>query len=267
MHEKKTVIITGAAGLMGTMFTEALIEEGHTVIGVDINVDSLNRLEEVFCEKASKERLFIKQVDICDENSQTELVSYLRYNNHNPSVLINNAACNPMVGNDGINKKSRIEEYDKETWQAELNVGLTGAFLCVKHLMPLMLEISNDVHIINIGSDLGTIPPDQNLYIKPESQYGKEVKPFSYSMIKAGLHGLTLYLSTYDNHGRIRANTLSPGGIANNQPSWFVERLNKLIPAGRMANKDEYKEVIKFLVSNGSSYLNGQNIVMNGGRH
>ena len=121
--------------------------------------------------------------------------------------------------------------------------------------------------ILNIASDLSVIAPDQRLYkvasLEPELQ---PVKPVTYSVIKAGLVGLTKYLATYWNEDGIRVNSLSPGGIYDGQPEEFVKKLSSLIPMGRMANRDEYQSAVQFLCSNASSYMTGQNIVIDGGR-
>ena len=92
------------------------------------------------------------------------------------------------------------------------------------------------------------------------------VKPVTYSVIKAGLIGLTRYLATYWADKNVRCNALSPGGIFDGQSEEFVQRLTSLIPLGRMASKDEYRATVQFLCSDASSYMNGQNVVMDGGR-
>ena len=92
------------------------------------------------------------------------------------------------------------------------------------------------------------------------------VKPVTYSVIKTGLIGLTKYLSTYWIEQGVRSNALSPGGIFTDQDDAFVSKLSSLIPMGRMAKKNEYHSAIQFLCSDASLYLNGQNIVMDGGR-
>ena len=102
--------------------------------------------------------------------------------------------------------------------------------------------------------------------IKNLSDDVQPVKPITYSVIKSGLIGLTKYISTYWSDRNVRCNALSPGGVFNNQPEEFVEKISELIPLGRMANKDEYRAAIQFLCSEASSYMNGHNLVMDGGR-
>ena len=94
----------------------------------------------------------------------------------------------------------------------------------------------------------------------------QNVKPITYSVIKTGLIGMTRYLSTYWSEEGVRCNALSPGGIKTNQDPEFIKKLTNLIPQKRMAKKNEYRSAVQFLCSDASKYLNGQNIVMDGGR-
>ena len=121
--------------------------------------------------------------------------------------------------------------------------------------------------ILNIASDLSVFSPDQRIYRKEGLLDNMQpVKPVTYSVIKAGLVGLTRYLSTYWAEQGVRCNALSPGGVINGQGEEFVQRLSSLIPLGRMAVKEEYRAALQFLCSDASSYMNGQNVVMDGGR-
>jgi NAD(P)-dependent dehydrogenase (short-subunit alcohol dehydrogenase family) len=121
--------------------------------------------------------------------------------------------------------------------------------------------------ILNIASDLGLIAPDQRIYRQPGLPAELQpAKPVTYSVVKHGLIGLTRYLSTYWAERGVRANSLSPGGVYNNQDEAFVEKLTNLIPLGRMANIDEYKAAVVFLVSDASSYMTGANLTIDGGR-
>ena len=139
-------------------------------------------------------------------------------------------------------------------------VGLTGSFLCTKCFGNLIAKNRNGGSIINISSDLGLIGPKQSLYSK------KNFKPVSYSVVKSGIIGLTKYTSTYWADKNIRCNAICPGGIKNNQPEAFLKKINKEIPLGRLAKKDEYQGVIVWILSDASSYLNGAVIPIDGGR-
>ena len=184
-------------------------------------------------------------------------------------ILINNAANNPKVEADPAGEPkqwSRLENFPLAVWNADIAVGLTGAFLC-SHIFGQEMVKRNVGVILNIASDLGVIAPDQRLYRKeglPEDQ--QPVKLVTYSVVKTGLLGLTRYLSTYWTAYNIRVNTISPGGIFAGQPDDFTAKLHQLIPMGRMAHKDEYQGAILFLCSDASSYMTGQNLIVDGGR-
>jgi NAD(P)-dependent dehydrogenase (short-subunit alcohol dehydrogenase family) len=183
-------------------------------------------------------------------------------------ILINNAAIDPKVkGDEGILETSRLENFPLAQWDLQVAVGLTGAFLCSQVFGSLMARDGKGGMILNIASDLSVFSPDQRLYRKEGvADEVQPVKPVTYSVIKAGLVGLTRYLATYWADRGVRSNALSPGGVFNGQGEEFVQRLSLLIPLGRMANRDEYRCAVQFLCSDASSYLNGQNIVMDGGR-
>ena len=181
-------------------------------------------------------------------------------------VLINNAANNPKVEARSDVEFSRLESFPLEQWQADLAVGLTGAFLCSRVIGGEMARRGRGV-IVNVASDLALIAPDQRLYRKaglPEDR--QPVKPVTYSVVKSGLLGLTRYLATYWATSGVRVNAISPGGVYTDQPEEFVQRLSNLIPLGRMARVDEYEGAILFLCSDASSYMTGANLVVDGGR-
>jgi NAD(P)-dependent dehydrogenase (short-subunit alcohol dehydrogenase family) len=183
-------------------------------------------------------------------------------------ILINNAAIDPKVkGDQDFVEATRLENFPLEQWDLQVAVGLTGAFLCSQVFGTAMAKDNKGGVILNIASDLSIFSPDQRIYRKPNTQEELQpVKPVTYSVIKSGLIGLTRYLSTYWIDKGIRCNALSPGGVFNGQDDEFVQRLSSLIPMGRMAEQDEYRAAIQFLCSDASAYMNGQNIIMDGGR-
>jgi len=143
---------------------------------------------------------------------------------------------------------------------------LNGTFFCSQVVGNKMLEQGAGV-ILNISSDLGVIAPDQRLYRKegvPESL--QNVKPITYSAAKWAIIGMTKYLAVYFAKKNIRVNCLSPTGVYNNHPEDFVNKLSNIIPMGRMADIDEYKGAIVFLCSDASTYMTGENLVIDGGK-
>jgi|TARA_B100000073_G_C23722127_1_gene568018 NAD(P)-dependent dehydrogenase (short-subunit alcohol dehydrogenase family) len=233
----KVVVITGGAGLLGKMHAEAVREAGGKPILTDV-------IDDGDCH----------YMDVTDKNSIEEFVDkYL----DRVDVLINNAALNPkMSTKDETNK---FEDFSLDKWNKSLEVNLTGTFLCSQVFINKMIKDKTKGVVINVASDLGVIAPNQNIY-------DGDVKPVDYSVTKHAIIGLTKYLSTYFGDKNIRVNAISPGGVYTNQSDDFVERLSKLIPMGRMANKDEYKGAIVFLCSEASSYMNGHNLILDGGR-
>jgi NAD(P)-dependent dehydrogenase (short-subunit alcohol dehydrogenase family) len=181
-------------------------------------------------------------------------------------ILINNAANNPKMEASTEVNFSRLENFPLAQWDADIAVGLTGAFLCSKVFGSYMAANGGGV-IVNVASDLALIAPDQRIYRQPGATEAMQpVKPVTYSVVKSALVGLTRYLATYWADKKVRVNAISPGGVYNNQPEDFVERLTNLIPLGRMAAIDEYQGAILFLCSDASSYMTGTNLVVDGGR-
>ena len=169
----------------------------------------------------------------------------------------------PKILKNFSNSNNKLENFSINIWNKEIQVGLTGAFLCSKIIGSYMKKNKKCGVILNISSDLSLISPDQRIY---KSKKNTNVKPVTYSVIKSGLIGLTRYLATYWLKENIRCNALSPGGIEENQSKEFKNKIKKLIPMGRMAKRDEYHSAVQFLCSDASSYMNGQNIVIDGGR-
>lgn len=264
----RTALITGGAGLLGVEHAAALLEIGATVVLTDIDAGALAAARSALARDVPAERILTHVMDVCRQDAIAATAAELAAAGLRVDVLVNNAAIDPKVkSGQGIGESSRLEAFSLEQWNLQLNVGLTGAFLCSQVFGSAMARDGKGGVILNIASDLSVFSPDQRLYRKeglPQEQ--QPVKPVTYSVIKAGLVGLTRYLATYWCDRGVRANALSPGGVFNGQGEEFVRRLTALIPLGRMATHDEYRGTVQFLCSDASAYLNGQNVVVDGGR-
>ena len=254
----KVALITGSAGLLGQEHAIALLEIGAKVIITDVNKIKLNKLYKKL--KKKYHRVISSYLDVTSVKSINNLRDNLKRKKIKINILINNAAIDPKFKKQ--KKNNKFENFSVKQWNNEISVGLTGAMLCSQIIGTYMSENKGGI-ILNIASDLSVIAPNQNLY-KTKGQIF--FKPVTYSVIKTGIIGLTRYISTYWAKKNIRCNALSPGGVENNQKKHFKNKLKSMIPLNRMAKKNEYRGVIQFLCSNASSYMNGQNVVMDGGR-
>ncbi len=264
----KTALITGGAGLLGMEHGAALLECGATVILTDLNRASLDAAAERLGKEFDRARVHHIEMNVTQPAAINDTAQVLAGKGLRIDILVNNAAIDPKVtGERGMLETSRLENFPLDQWNLQVAVGLTGAFLCSQVFGREMAKDGKGGVILNIASDLSVLSPDQRLYRKNGlSEEQQQVKPVTYSVIKAGLVGLTRYLATYWPDKGVRCNALSPGAVFNDQGSEFVERLTALIPIGRMAHKNEYRSAVQFLCSEASSYMNGQNIVIDGGR-
>lgn len=261
----RVAIITGGTGLLGQQHAEAIANAGGIPVLADILLRDTSPQNDEWNKRFGESACAI-QVDITQPESVKALLSEVLDRYRRIDILINNAANNPKMENKADTEFSRLEFFPLKQWEADLAVGLTGAFLCSKIIGSEMARQKNGV-IVNIASDLALIAPDQRLYRQAGlSDERQPVKPVTYSVVKTGLIGLTRYLATYWANSGVRVNAISPGGIYNGQPDEFVQRLNNLIPLGRMAHLNEYQGAILFLCSDASSYMTGANLIVDGGR-
>lgn len=261
----RTAVITGGAGLLGVKHAEAIAAAGGTPVLVDIVGEAASERARQIGGDYGVRALGLR-ADITSPSDVQALLERILSETGRVDILINNAANNPTVESPTSQVWARLEQFSLQQWQADLAVGLTGAFLCSQALGGEMARRGKGV-ILNIASDLGVIAPDQRIYRRPGVPEDQQlVKAVTYSVVKTGLIGLTRYLATYWAEKGVRVNAISPGGVYNGQADDFVQRLTNLIPLGRMAAIDEYQGAVIFLCSDASSYMTGSNLVIDGGR-
>ena len=264
--DNKIIIITGATGLLGRKHAEAIACYGGTPILLDLSQGVVDDFSNELNAKYNTNAIGFA-IDITNEQAIANNAKLLIGKFGKIDGLVNNAANNPKVEESSDKNFSRLESFPLDTWNDDITVGLTGAFLCAKYYGFAISKNANGGSIVNISSDLGLIAPDQRLYKKdgiPENL--QNVKPVTYSVVKTGLIGLTRYLATYWADKNVRCNAICPGGVENGQPDDFLKEVNKRIPMGRMANTDEYQGTLLWMLSDASSYLNGAIVPIEGGR-
>jgi NAD(P)-dependent dehydrogenase (short-subunit alcohol dehydrogenase family) len=266
--KNQTALITGASGLLGQEHAAALLDSGAVVILTDLSLAKLELVKQKLAKSFPSDSIIIKEMDVTKKENINLVSDTLSNQNIRVDILVNNAAIDPKVDKKNeLEESFRFENFTLSQWDSQISVGLTGTFFCSQVFGTKMACDKKGGIILNIASDLSVFSPDQRLYRKEGVPENKQpVKPVTYSVIKTGLIGLTRYLATYWANESIRCNALSPGGVFTGQDDLFVERLTNLVPLNRMANRDEYRSTIQFLCSDASSYMNGQNIVVDGGR-
>lgn len=260
----KTIVVTGAAGLLGKEHCRAIILNGGTPVLLDSDAA---RLEVTRNSLTQEFNLAITgfTCDITNEASLREISAEIESKIGLVSGLVNNASVNPSVENKNSNF-DRVETLSREVWLRELEVGLYGTFLCTKIFGGRLKELKKSGSIVIVSSDHGIIAPKQSLYELNKNSDLNPVKPVTYSVVKHGQIGLARYFSTYWAEFGIRVNALCPGGVENNQNLDFIKRVSNEIPLGRLAHKNEYHGALVFLLSDDSTYMTGASLVIDGGR-
>jgi len=263
--QDKNFVVTGASGLLGQQHTLAILSEGGKVAMLDLNSEGMHEFVQSIPNHLIKNVLPIE----CNVSLEKEVITASNLISNKLGIvhgLVNNAAINASVEKN-LDRFERLENLNYQDWTEELDVGLWGSVVCARVFGSKMVQAGVNGSVVNISSDHGLIAPNQNLYkIEGLGESNQPVKPVTYSVIKHGLIGLTRYLATYWADNKIRVNALCPGGVLNNQEKKFVDRVEALIPLGRLANPNEYWGALIYLLSDESSYMTGSVMVVDGGR-
>jgi len=263
---EKVIVITGATGLLGRKHAEVVACYGGIPILLDLSLQAVDDFADELNEKYKVGAVGFS-VDITDEDAIKNNVNQIVNRFGKIDGLVNNAANNPKVENSCEVNFSRLENFPVDIWEADIAVGLTGAFLCAKHYGYRISQNFNGGSIVNISSDLGVVAPDQRLYADDGIDESlQNVKPVTYSVVKSGIIGLTRYLATYWAEKNVRCNAMCPGGVENGQPEKFLDKVHLRIPMNRLAKSDEYQGTLLWMLSDASSYLNGAIVPVDGGR-
>jgi NAD(P)-dependent dehydrogenase (short-subunit alcohol dehydrogenase family) len=249
----KRILLVGATGVLGRGYAKSLANTGAKLVIADTNETDIKSL-------ADDLEVDYVEIDVSSEDSVIKAIKSVSNILNGLDGVINNAAAT----GEGLMKSGEVfsdfENYPLSVWQKTLDVNLTGSFLVAREAGKLIKTSSKNGTIINISSIYGVVGPDHSIY---------QDQPFKsfpgYSASKSGIIGLTKWLSTWWAKDNIRVNCVTPGGVFNNHNEDFVSSYSNRTPMGRMANRDELIGIIIYLLSDSSSYVTGQNFIVDGG--
>ena len=242
--KKKIIIISGTSGLLGNSFAKLFLDLGCNVIGLDKKKNQIKHKNFYFFNE-----------DVSNSKKVEEILKFVIKKFKKIDVIINNA---------GISYFTKFENRTNYELNSTLNTNLVGTInVCRNYLKLHKVHKLKKCKIINIGSIYGLLSPDFNIYDK-----GDNINSEIYGASKAAIIQFTKYLSVYGAKYNINVNCLSPGGILNHknkQKKKFINKYSNRVPLKRMANTSDFFTCILFLASEKSSYVTGQNIVVDGG--
>ena len=256
----KVVVVTGGAGLLGQVFCQALVDVGAHVAIVDLNLESAETVAKRI-NKSDAQRVIAFGSDITSPESVTQMVANVVKQLGRIDVLVNNAA---SKGSSLDAFFESFEDYSLKTWREVMSVNIDGLFL-VAQAVGKQMKKQGGGSIIQTSSIYGVVAPDQRIYEGSEYNGRPINTPAVYSASKSAVNGLTNYLATYWASSKIRVNSLTPGGIASGQNSEFNKKYSNRVPLGRMGEATELVGALIYLASDASSYVTGQNLIVDGG--
>ncbi len=247
----KIILVTGGAGVYGKCIVEGLAEADGTVITASRNLENGERVAQEFRRRGLD--VHAMRVDQADHKSVMALKEKIQKEFGKLNVFVNNAVSRPMKG-----YNAPLEQFAES-----MRVNAIGMFDILREMADLIAQTGGG-SIVNISSMMGMFGPDLSNY--EGTDMSKDLPP-DYFFHRGGMINLTRYLARVLADKNIRANCISPGGLFNNQPERFVQNYSKKVPVGRMANNDDIKGLVVLLASDASAYINGENILMDGGMH
>lgn len=245
----KVILVTGGSGQYGQCIVEGLAEADSTVITSSRDLASATQTATLMKEAGLDVHPAV--VDQGDPESVKEIVRFIKERFGRLDGFINNAVSRPMKG-----YNAPIEQFAES-----MDVNATGMMNLLREMTKLIVE-SGGGSVVNIASMMGMFGPDLSNY---EGTTNMGDLPPDYFFHNAGLINLTRYMAQMNAGKNIRFNCISPGGLFNHQPQAFLDNYCKKVPLRRMANKDDIKGLVVLLCSQAGVYINGENILMDGG--
>jgi len=257
----KVAVVTGGAGILGQHFCTGLAESGANVAIVDLQMEKAQELAQELVVRYGVDA-FGFGCDVADPKSVQRMTSSVLAEFGEINILHNNAA---GKSDDLDAFFAPFEEYSLTQWRQIMAVNIDGMFLVAQAIGNRMVEQGKGGSIIQTASIYGVMAPDHRIY-EGSFYLDRQINtPAVYTASKAAVIGLTKHLATYWAEKGIRVNTLTPGGTESGQNEEFKRRYSGRIPLERMAEAKEMVGALLYLASDASSYVTGQNIIVDGG--
>lgn len=250
MHlEDKIIVVTGGAGLLGREFCKMIVNNGGVAIIAELNTDLGNQIK----GEIGSDKVFVEKLDITNSESVNKLIEILYSKFGRIDALVNSA----YPRNKNYGKHFFDVEYSDFCENLGMNLG--GYFLSSQQFAKFF-EKQGHGNIINMSSIYGVIAPRFEIY-----EGTTMTTPPEYSAIKGGLLHLTKYMAKYFKGKNIRVNAISLGGLQDKQPEIFLQAYKKKCLNKGMLSPNDISGTLLYLLSDFSHYVNGQNIVVDGG--
>jgi NAD(P)-dependent dehydrogenase (short-subunit alcohol dehydrogenase family) len=254
-------IVTGGAGIIGKDLVLGLLTYGADVVVADIDAGAA----EAFVGSLKAEfdgHVLAVTTDVADPASVKAMVSDTVGRFGKVDFLLNNAA---LFGTSPETYYAKFEDYSLDEWRKIMAVDLDGVFLVAREVGKQMVAQGTGGSIVQTASIYGVMASDPRIYEGSTFKGYPINNPAVYSAAKAGVVGLTRWLATYWADKHIRVNAIAPGGTAAHENDVFTRLYSNRVPMGRMARSSEMVGAVIYLVSDASSYVTGQCLMVDGG--
>jgi NAD(P)-dependent dehydrogenase (short-subunit alcohol dehydrogenase family) len=256
----KVAVVTGGGGILGRHFVAGLAANGAQVALLDSDHAAIQGVVQDADANLGARPLAIA-CDITERDDVRMALDRIERELGPVDILHNNAA---TKGRSLSAFLATDENYERETWREVMAVNLDAMFLMAQEVGPRMIGRKRG-SIIQTASIYAIIGPDRRIYEGSHYQGQPISTPAVYSASKAGVVGLSRHLATMWAEHNVRVNTLTPGGVESGQNVTFNQKYAARVPLQRMARAEEMVGALVFLASDASSYVTGQNIVVDGG--
>ena len=246
--KNKVIVVTGGAGAIGQSFVRGISDKGGIAIVADINLEAAELLAQDCAAN-----VYAAHLDITNKDSVITLIFDLKQRYGHIDALVNNAY--PRNKNYG----KKLEDVTYADFCDNVNMHLGGYFLVTQQFC-LKFKDQGFGNVVNISSIYGSMAPRFQIY-----EGTPMTLPVEYAAIKSAIEQLTRYFAQYFKGTGIRVNCLSPGGILAGQPNNFLEAYNQHCATKGMLDADDLLGALIFLLSDESSYMTGQNLLIDDG--